>query len=177
MKYVVLLRGINVGGKNIIKMAGLKETVEKCGFTRVSTYIQSGNILFETGEQNIKVIIQKLRASFLKNFAYNSCIIVKNYEQLKNIVNEVPADWNKSSDLRCYIAFICEPVTVKDVLVEIELNDGVDFIKAGEGVLYMSTLLSGLTRSRFTKIITKKVYKDISIRNYNTVRKLLELME
>jgi len=158
-------------------MADLKVAVEKYGFTNIVTDIQSGNILFETGETNNKEIIERLEASFTNSFTYNSCIIVKHYEQLKKIVNEVPTGWNKRDDLRCNIAFIRDPVTAKYVLVDIELNDGVDFIKAGEGVLYMSTLLSGLTRSRFTKIIAKKVYKDISIRNYNTVRKLLELME
>lgn len=177
MKYVALLRGINVGGKNIIKMTDLKEAVEKCGFTSVSTYIQSGNILFESDGKNISEIVEKLEASLLKDFFYNSRIIVRSYEQLKKIVSEVPSDWKKRNDLRCYIAFIGEPILAQDLMREIELKESIDFIKIGEGVLYMSTLLSGLARSRFTKLITKKAYKDITIRNYNTVRKLLDLME
>jgi uncharacterized protein (DUF1697 family) len=177
MKYVALLRGINVGGKNIIKMSDLKKTVEKCGFTNVSTYIQSGNVLFKSDNKNISKIVEKLEDSFLKDFAYNSCIVVKSYEQLQKIVSDVPPDWGKSNDLRCYIAFIGGSISIQDVMREIELKEGIDFIKAGEGVLYMSTLLSGLTRSRFTKLITKNVYKYITIRNYSTTRKILELLE
>jgi uncharacterized protein (DUF1697 family) len=177
MKYIALLRGINVGGNNIIKMADLVKTVEKCGFTNVKTYIQSGNVLFESAGKNKSEIVEKLEAALLKDFNYNSRIIVKTHEQLKKIAAEVPPDWEKRNDLRCYIAFVAEPVTVQDVMQEIELNEGIDFLKTGESVLYMSTLLSGLTRSRFTRLITRRTYKDISIRNYNTVRKLLELMD
>lgn len=177
MKYVVLLRGINVGGKNIIKMADLKKAVEKCGFVNVRIYIQSGNILFESDDKNISEIVENLEASFLKDFAYNSCIIVKSYEQFQKIVSDVPSDWEKRNDLRCYIAFIGGAIPIQDVMREIELKEGIDFIKAGEGVLYMSTLLSGLTRSRFTKLISKNVYKYITIRNYTTTRKILELVE
>jgi uncharacterized protein (DUF1697 family) len=177
MKYIALLRGINVGGKNIIKMADLIKTVEKCGFTNVKTYIQSGNVLFKSSEKNTSKIVKNLEECFLKGFMYNSRIIVRTYEQLKKIAAEVPSDWEKRDDLRCYIAFTGETVTIQEIMQEIELKEGIDFLKAGEGALYMSTLLSGLTRSRFTKLITKKAYKDITIRNYNTVRRILELME
>jgi len=98
-------------------------------------------------------------------------------EQFKKVVSDIPADWNKRSDLRRYIAFIREPATVPDVISQIELKEGVDSIKAGKGVVYMSTLLSGLTKSRFTRLITKKFYQDITIRNYTTVQKLLALTE
>jgi uncharacterized protein (DUF1697 family) len=177
MKFVVLLRGINVGGKNIIKMTDLKKAVENAGFANVSTYIQSGNIIFESDENNISKIVEKLETSFFKDFVYNSLIIVKSYEQLKIIVSEVPSDWEKRNDLECYIAFIRGSISTREIMREIELKEDIDFIEAGEDVLYMSTLLNGLTRSRFTKLVTKKIYKDITIRNYNTARKLLDLME
>jgi uncharacterized protein (DUF1697 family) len=177
MKFVAFLRGINVGGNNIIKMTDLKKAIEKCGFSEVSTFIQSGNVIFASDEKNMNEILNKLGDSLLGYFNYNSRIIVKNYDQLNKIVSEVPDDWDKRDDLRCYIAFIGEPLTAQDVRRETELKDGVDFIKEGKGVLYMSTLLSGLTRSRLTKLITSKMYRDITIRNYTTTRKILALMQ
>jgi uncharacterized protein (DUF1697 family) len=176
MEYLALLRGINVGGNSIIKMADLKQVIEKTGFTSLRTYIQSGNIIFDSSDSNINNIVAKLQEALLKNFNFNSGIIVKTYAQLSNIISEVPEDWKTRHDLRCYIVFIREPVSAQDVLSEVELKGGVDFLKAGDGVLYMSTLLSGLTRSRFTRLIQKKVYKDITIRNYNTAQKLLAMM-
>jgi uncharacterized protein (DUF1697 family) len=177
MKYIALLRGINVGGNSIIKMTDLKKAVEEIGFTSVSTFIQSGNIIFESNESNVNKITAKLEDTLLKKFQINSRIIVKTLEQLKKIISEVPADWNKRQDLRCYMAFVREPVSARDVMGEIKLKEGVDFVKAGDGVVYMSTLLSGITKSGFTKLVGTKIYKDITIRNYNTAQKLLAMMQ
>jgi uncharacterized protein (DUF1697 family) len=177
MKYAALLRGINVGGNSIIKMADLKNALTECGFIKVSTYIQSGNVIFESEENNSNEILKNIEGCLSTRFSYNSTIILKNFEQLKKIVAEVPGDWNKRSDLRCYVAFIGGQVSIRDIVRDIKLKEGIDFLKAGEGVLYMSTLLSGLTKSSYTKLAALPVYKDISIRNYNTTRKLLTLME
>jgi uncharacterized protein (DUF1697 family) len=176
MKYIALMRGVNVGGNTIIKMADLKKTVAESGFTSVSTYIQSGNIIFES-EENIDKVTFKLGEALFKEFGFNSGIIVKTFEQLNKIISEVPDDWKKRYDLRCYIAFIRKPVSEQDVMREIKLKDGVDFVKAGDNVLYMSTLLEGLTKSGFTKLFGTKIYKDITIRNYNTTQKILALMQ
>jgi uncharacterized protein (DUF1697 family) len=177
MKYFALMRGINVGGNNIIKMADLKKTVAESGFTSVSTYIQSGNIIFKSEENDIDKITKKLEEALFKVFGFNSGIIVKTLEQLNKIISEVPDDWKKRHDLRCYIAFIRKPVSEQDVMRDIKLKDGVDFVKAGDKVLYMSTLLEGLTKSGFTKLVGTKIYKDITIRNYNTTQKILALMQ
>ena len=177
MKYIALLRGINVGGNAIIKMTDLKKEVEDSGFTHVSTYIQSGNIVFESDQKEIDKITTRLAEALLKKFQFNSGIVVKTHEQLKKIISEVPADWKKRDDLRCYLAFIREPVSAQDVMREIKLKEGVDFAKAGDGVVYLSTLLSGLTKSGFTKLVGTKIYKDITIRNYNTAQKLFAMMQ
>ena len=177
MKYIALLRGINVGGNRIIKMAALKEAVEQCGFTNVITYIQSGNVVFDAGENKTATIATKLEDSLLNNFKYDSRIVIRTYEQFKKVIDEIPIEWKTHKDLRCYLAFVKEPVTAQDVIREIELKEGIDSVKAGAGVVYMSTLLSGLTKSGFPKLIGTKVYQDITIRNYNTAQKLLALME
>jgi uncharacterized protein (DUF1697 family) len=177
MKYVALLRGINVGGNNIIKMTDLKKAVEELGFKNVQTFIQSGNVIFESDNKNRREITAKLEASLQNIFAYDSRVVVRDYEQFKKIISEIPADWEKRRDLRCYIAFIREPKSSQDVAKEINLKEGIDFIKQGQGIVYMSTLLSGITRSSLTKLVSKEIYKDITIRNYNTVRKLMALME
>jgi uncharacterized protein (DUF1697 family) len=174
-KYISFLRGINVGGKNIIKMTTLKEVVEKCGFRNVSTFIQSGNVIFEA-EGNIKKITNRLETVISKAFNYQSRIVLVSHDQLRRVLSEVPNKWKNHDDLRCYIAFIKEPVTAEAVLAEVKLKEGIDSAKVGKGVLYMSTLLSGVKKSGFTNLIGKKVYKYITIRNYNTAQKILERM-
>jgi uncharacterized protein (DUF1697 family) len=176
-KYVAFLRGINVGGKNIIKMASLKVAFEKCGFRNVITFIQSGNVIFETEEKVSEKIINTIENTLSKTFNYQSKIVLASYEQMKKVICNVPIEWKNDKNIRCYVAFIKEPVTEKDVLAEIKLNKGVDSVKTGSGVIYMTTLLSGITKSGYSKLIGTKVYKDITIRNYNTVQRIFDLME
>lgn len=177
MKYAVLLRGINVGKNISIKMADLKYAVEEAGFKNVKTYIQSGNVVFESPEEELLKIESVLQYTLHNAFNFDSGLVVLTRDQLERVLIEVPEDWLKREDLRRYIAFIKRPLTVKDIMREMELREGVDSIKEGADVLYMSTLLSGLTRSRFTKLISKTVYKSITIRNYATTQKILDLME
>jgi uncharacterized protein (DUF1697 family) len=176
VKYIALLRGINVGGNSIIKMYDLKAAVEKCGFSNVKTVIQSGNVIFESNESIDKATL-KMEKALSENFGVSSGMIIKTHDQFKEVLAGIPDAWKKADDLRMYIAFVIGPVTVQEVLAEIEPKEGVDFVETGPGVLYMSTRLSGITKSRFSKLVAKKIYKSISIRNYNTVKKLLAFME
>jgi uncharacterized protein (DUF1697 family) len=158
-------------------MADLKAAVEKCGFTDVRTFIQSGNVIFVSNEENTEKLAKKLEDTVLQAFKVNSRIVVRSYPQVKKVIEEVPRVWKNENDLRCYIAFVKEPVTANDVLKEVTLKEEVDSVKVGEGVVYMSTKLGGLTQSGFTKLAGKKIYKDLTIRNYTTTQKILAIME
>ncbi len=174
MKYLALLRGINVGGKGIIKMLDLRQMMETAGFKNVETYIQSGNVVFESDSDNQK-ISEKLEELLLVTFKFNIKVVVISDIQLKKVLNDVPRAWKNSTDLRQYIAFIKEPLTPSQVVTEVELKDGVDFVDVGPGVLYLSTKMAGLTQSNFPKLIRKKIYQEMTMRNYNTVQKLMGL--
>lgn len=177
MKYLALIRGINVGGNSIIKMAKLKELFLKSGFTEVASYIQSGNVIFTSTESGKDKISKKIEKSLYDHFGIVVRVIVLTYAELEKILDGVPSAWKSPKDLRCYIAFVREPVTAEDVFKEIIPNEGIDFVKKEKGVLYLSTLLSGITKSKFSRLSGKKIYQDITIRNYTTTRKLLELMK
>ncbi len=176
MKYVALLRGINVGGNNIIKMEDLKRVFITCGFTKVATLIQSGNVIFESGIQDSLQITEKIEQSLSKAFSYSSTVIIRSQKELKKILYNVPTQWKIEHDLRCYILYVKAPLTAEDVGKEVELHEGIDFLSVGEGVLYMSTTMDGLTKSKFAKLIGKKVYKDVTIRNFKTSRLIEEIM-
>jgi uncharacterized protein (DUF1697 family) len=177
MKYLALLRGVNVGGNSIIKMADLKKAVEKAGFTSVQTYINSGNVIFNSSEKDAVKIAHVLEEILRKTFNIDSRVAVLNLAQLQQVVDETPDNWKTSVDIRCYVAFLLAPATTEEVIREIKLKEGIDFIKPGPGVVYMTTLLSGITKSGFTKIIGKPIYKKITMRNFGTVKKLLVMME
>ncbi len=161
----------------MIKMADLKSAVEKCGFSGVRTYIQSGNIIFESEDTERSQIAKRIEKCLEDSFHIASSAIVMQGTQLKKIVSKAPAGWKTGKDLRRYIAFIREPSTAQSFMREIEPRQGVDFAVPGDGVVYMSTLLSGIAKTGFTKLVGKPVYKDFTIRNFTTVRKLLEILE
>jgi uncharacterized protein (DUF1697 family) len=177
MKYVALLRGINVGGNNIIKMESLKHVFENEGFTFVSTFIQSGNVIFQSGSQNKEELTAHIESMLSKAFKYTSKVVLRSEKELHKILFHVPDMWKTDEDLRCYILFVKEPLTAEEVIKEIELKEGIDFVSIGEGVVYLSTKMEGLTKSKFSKFIGKKTYKDVTMRNYKTSRTILEIME
>ena len=177
MKYVAFLRGINVGGNNIIKMLALKEAFEKSGFENVSTFIQSGNVIFESKEKNITKLTEQIESMLSKSFNYKARSIIKSHEQMKQIIKDVPREWNTSDKIRCYMGFLSDVIDAKEGAKEVKLREGVDTLKVAPGVLYMTSVLKEITKSAFTKLIGTPLYKEMTIRNYTTIKKLFAKME
>jgi uncharacterized protein (DUF1697 family) len=174
MKYVALLRGVNVGGNSLIKMAEIKRAFEKANFLNISTYINSGNILFESDEKSNEKLREKIEALFRNEFFPIDTVILS-HNELKKVVEDAPATWKKD-DVRKYVAFLLTPTSPKDIEQAVKLKEDIDFIDLGTQVVYMTTKLSGLTKSGYTKMAGNPIYKKMTIRNFNTVQKLLELM-
>jgi len=177
-QYLALLRGINVGGNNIIKMADLKACFENMGFTDVITYIQSGNVLFRSAEKDKTQLTQKIEQGLSKRFSYKSRLVVVAHKELRKIVDGVPKGFGKGLDkYRCDVIFLKEPLTAREAMKNVSLKEGVDAAHAGKSVLYFSRLISKATQSHITKIIALPMYQNMTIRNWNTTTKLLALME
>lgn len=177
MQYLALLRGINVGGNNIIKMADLKACFEKMGFTDVATYIQSGNVLFCTPNNDITALTHIIESALYEQFGYALKIVLLSYSNLAKIIENAPPKFG--SDIEQYrydFLFLKPPLTAQDALKEINPKEGVDEVRAAEGILYFSRLISKATQSRLNKLAGTPVYKSITIRNWNTTTKLYEMM-
>lgn len=178
MQYLALLRGINVGGKNIIKMADLKACCEADGFEDVRTYIQSGNVLFFSEEKNSAKLTKKLEALLSQKFSYQSRLVLVNHDQLKEVVEKAPTGFGKEPDKYRYdVIFLKETLTAKEAIKQVRRKEGVDQAYAGKNVLYFSRLISKATQSYLPKIVAMPIYKEMTIRNWNTTTKLLGLME
>jgi uncharacterized protein (DUF1697 family) len=175
-RFVALLRGINVGGNGLIRMDALKREFEACGYTGVATYIQSGNVVFGSSDQP-EGIAGHLETALSGAFGMDIRAVVIEKDAFAGILRAAPSDWNGNDALRRYIAFVRPPVTAGDVLPFVKPKAGIDTVTAGNGVLYLSTALSGLTKSGFTKLVGTPVYRDLTMRNYSTVGKLNRLLE
>ena len=177
-RYVALLRGINGGGKNLIKMAELKACFETLGFKNVSTYIQSGNVLINTDRSDQAKLTSLVEEALSKTFNYQSRVVVRSYKQMKEVVGRAPKDFGSDPGTYRYdVVFLKEPLTAAEAIKSVSTKEGVDQAFVGRGVFYFSRLISRATQSHLSRIITMPVYQSMTIRNWNTTTKLLKLME
>lgn len=175
-RYIALLRGINVGGNNIIKMADLKTSFEEMGFQNVTTYIQSGNVLFDSNETDQLKLTQQIEKTLSERFNYNSKVVLLSQQTLIQLVNTAPKGFDVNpGEYRYDVIFLKAPLTAEEALSKIKTKEGVDFVTAGNGVLYFSRLSAMSGQSQMTKMIGTAIYKEMTIRNWNTTTKLCEL--
>ncbi|MDX2086960.1 MAG: DUF1697 domain-containing protein [Kofleriaceae bacterium] len=176
-RYVALLRGINVGGKNIIKMTDLKACFEKQGFTDVGTYIQSGNVVF-TAVAKEAVVEQKIAVVLAKTFAYEAALVVRSLSEMRTIVGKAPEGFGgKAAKYRYNVLFLMPPLTGATVVKLVPCREGVDEVWAGRGVLYHARLEAKATQSYLSKVVAMPIYQRMTIRNWNTTTALLRMME
>lgn len=177
-QYLALLRGINVGGKNLVKMADLKECFEAHGFVNVRTYIQSGNVLFFSDAPDPARLPGRIEQALLETFDLPLRVVVLPHQELKDIVAHAPDGFGDEPDAYRYdVMYLFEPVTVPEVMENVSTREGVDQVWAGETVLYFSRLISRASQSRLSKIASTPVYQSMTIRNWKTTSKLLDMME
>ena len=177
-QYLVLLRGINVGGKNIIKMVDLKASFEEMGFSNVVTYIQSGNVLVQSEDKDKAALTTKIEKGLSKRFNFLAKVVVIYQKELTAIIRSAPEGFGKDEKkFRYDVIFLKEPLTPKEAMESVKVREGVDTAHAGKQALYFSRLISRASQCYLTKIIGMPVYQNMTIRNWNTSTKLLALME
>jgi uncharacterized protein (DUF1697 family) len=175
--YVALLRGINVGGSNLIRMAALKACFEAEGFREVATYIQSGNVLFAASRANQRTLTGQIEKALSTSFAYQSRVVVRSFEQMKATVEKAPKGFGRQPTAYRYdVIFLREPLTPDEAMKSVTTKPGVDRVFTGDGVLYFSRLISRAARSRLSRVVGTPAYQNMTIRNWNTTAKLLDLM-
>jgi uncharacterized protein (DUF1697 family) len=178
LRYVALLRGINVGGSNLIKMPELRTSFEAMGFADVATYIQSGNVTFATPVADSTRLEQTIEGVLSKRFKYASRVVVVSHGVLKRIVKEAPQGFGAAPKAYRYdVIFLKTPLTPARAFRVVEARDGVDRISAGRHALYFSRLISRAAQSRLARVIQKPEYQYMTIRNWNTTTRLLALMD
>jgi uncharacterized protein (DUF1697 family) len=177
-RYVALLRGINVGGRNLIGMAELKTCFEAAGYVRVSTYIQSGNVIFTATAAAADDLAHRIEALLGATFDYGATVVLRTQEQMRAIVTRAPEGFGEEPDLYRYdVLFLKDPLAASAVLEGVPIREGVDAAHAGPGVIYFSRLASKAAQSRLSRLAAMPIYKSITARNWNTTTKLLRLME
>jgi len=175
MIYVALLRGINVGGKNIMEMKKLKATFESLDFTNVVTYINSGNIIFEEVSREQSVIVRELEEAIKKDFQLEIKVLIRSSENIATICRELPGTWLKNETMRTDVMFLWEEFDRPEVIDLLKINQ-VDNVKYATGAILWNVESKDYNKSGMIKLVGTKLYKNMTIRNVNTVRKLHEIV-
>ncbi len=176
-KKIAILRGINVGGKRIILMADLKALFEELRFTDVQTYIQSGNVIFNSKEESTDIeLSDKIEASILKRYGFDVPVIIRTVNELKEIVLANPFYQDKEFGIDgLYVTFLKNLPTAESI-INIEAYDYSPdrfIIKEKEIFIFCAGKYhqSKLTNNFFEN----KLKVPATTRNWKTVLKLLEL--
>ena len=178
MKYVALVRAINVGGKNLIRMADLKSCFEAQGFGDVATYIQSGNVLFTCGDAQSARLAAQIEKALTAAFSYRASVVLRSRRQLAQIVAGAPRGFGaQPAKYRYDVIFLKDPLKAATAIKSVLRREGVDEAHAGSGVLYFSRLISKAAQSQLARIVSLPIYQQMTIRNWNTTTKLLRMME
>jgi uncharacterized protein (DUF1697 family) len=176
-QYVALLRGINVGGKNLIKMTELRACFEAQGFWDVATYIQSGNVLFGSAG-SARAMTRRIEEALATTFSYRATVFLRSRRQLRDIVERAPEGFGaEPARYRYDVIFLSESLTAAAAMKSVPARQDVDEAHPGVGVLYFSRLVKRASQSQLSRLVSMPIYQSMTIRNWNTTTKLLGAME
>lgn len=177
--YAILLRGINVGGKNKVPMAGLAAWLEELGFSSVSTYIASGNVILRSDER-AEDIEARIEDALPKRFDLDSTLIkclALTLRQLQAIVDDKPAGFGESPDKYYSDVIFLMRIDAAEAMTVFSPREGVDEVWPGNGVIYSQRLSALRTKSRLNRIMTSPLYKSMTIRSWSTTLALLDRLK
>ncbi len=177
--YIILLRGINVGGKNQVPMAGLRKSLEELGFSNVSTYIASGNVILKS-DKHADQIKAQIEEALPESFKLDSEIIkvlVLTRDQIQDVIGNKPEGFGEQPEKYHSDVIFLMGISPEEALPVFAPREGVDRIWPGDAVIYSQRLSSQRTKSRLGKIAATAAYKSMTIRNWNTTTKLLKILE
>lgn len=177
--YVILVRGINVGGKSRVSMSELKIHLEELEFSLVQTYINSGNVLVSSNKnaQEVQEIVENVLAKEFKLDNKLNKVLVLTQKQLESVVKEKPKGFGEEPEKYHSDVLFVMDTTVKEVMPIFSPKEGVDTIWPGDEVIYSQRLSAKQTQSRLNKIMLSPLYKSLTIRNWNTTVTLTKLLD
>ena len=177
--FVILIRGINVGGKNKVSMVELKKCLEELGFSNISTFIASGNVIL-TSDKRADEVQAQIEKALPESFKLDSELIkvlVLTRNQLQAIIDNKPKGFGEQPDKYHSDAIFLMGIDAAQAMPVFDPKEGVDKVWLGNGVIYSQRLSALRTKSRLSRIVGTPAYQSMTIRSWSTTTKLLELLK
>lgn len=172
--HVALLRGINVGGKNKVEMPRLRAAFEAAGMQQVSTYNNTGNVIFAAADSPDTRVLER---AITEEFGLEIPVLLRSHGAMREVTTAIPDDWANDDRMKCDVMFLWEDVDRPEVLDGLDFREDIDDLRYIPGALLWRVDRPNLTRSRITKMVGTKLYRSMTVRNVNTVRRLAVLMD
>lgn len=176
MTHVALLRGINVGGNNKVDMRLLKACFERAGMRDVSTYINSGNVVFEADAGDTPLLAARLEDAIEADFGFRVAVLVRTGAEITAIASALPAGWVNDSETRCDVLYLMYGLDDPGIIERLPFRPGIDDTRYTPGAVLWHVRRNDVRRSGMVRIIGTELYRGITVRNCNTARKLAELV-
>ena len=178
LPFLALLRGINVGGQNVISKADLIRCFEDLGYAGVRTYIQSGNVLFLAGETRVAELTRAVETRLSERLGQPVRAVVLTRARYRAAVRAAPSGWGRDDDRKHNALFTLRGITPRRAVAQLPaLKGDIESVAFGPGVVFWSISKEHQTRTRWMKLAATPVYQQVTIRNHRTVFRLLELFE
>ena len=176
MIHAALLRGINVGGKNKVEMARLRDVFQRAGLTEVRTYINSGNVIFAGSRKGAARLMSELEAAIEEEFGFPVRVLVKTLDEMVVIAEAIPADWVTDRVMRCDVIFLWDGFDRAEHIAELPVREEIDRVIYVDGAVIWAVERANATKSGLSRFVGTDMYRWSTIRNSNTTRTLVELM-
>jgi len=175
MTYIAFLRGVNVGGKSVVSMAAIKEALVALGLSDVRTYINSGNVIFSTRASAARQLTARIEKALEQHTGMAIKVLVMDHKTLKTMVDAMPRNWVDDKTMRTYVLLLWKELDDRRILDRLPIKPGVDELRYTPGAVVWRVDRENVGRSQMNRIVGTPLYKKITIRSANTMRKLSEL--
>ncbi len=169
MKYIALLRGINVGGNRKVPMQRLKDLFVSLGYANVATYLNSGNVIFETDTEQ-EVLQKEIPEELKRKFGFEIPTLIKNEKEVNRIANAIPREWKNDSEQKTDVAYLFPEIDSKKIIDDLPVKKEFIDMRYVKGAIIWNVKKKEYNKSHLNKIINLKQYQLMTVRNVNTAR-------
>lgn len=174
MKYIALLRGINVGGNHKVPMNELKTLFTEMGFSHIVTYINSGNVLFESVTPPD---VASISSQIEQTFGFPVPTLIIDGEAMQRIARSIPAEWTNDTAQKSDVIYLFPEIDTPDIITKIGVKPDIEIFIYTPGALLCTVSRQNQAKGSLQKMIGTNLYKSMTIRNVNTARKLAEMVQ
>ena len=174
--YGALLRGINVGGNNLVSMSELEECFRALGYSDVRSYINTGNVVFRAPQTDRGEVEATIERALDRQFSRPIRTFVRDLDQMRALVAEIEKMWPTPAEERRNVIFLAPEVDSQDVLDGLRPKPDIEAVRYLPGALLWSATMQHLTRSQMLKLNRLPIYQGMTVRSPGTTRRIYELM-